>query len=236
MKVSLSQIKAASKCLKYFRFLEQAEPAPESEKLRILKRIIQKCYVQAADTGYKPQWRRIVGWLDKEMFQSIDVSDKELFEKTRKQTERNLKWLRKWYKQMLLPEQVLAYPDILVATQQQNQVLEELLFLVKAGDVPTVLVLSEVERSKGDIYNDIRLRGMAWMLSESLNQDMIMIQELTVGQDDKYKKTEVKLGKKEHLRAKKMIVETAKLIEKGYDFPSVTEQCQTCPFKRRCFL
>ena len=58
------------------------------------------------NTGFKVDWRRIVGYVDKLVFQNVDVNDTSSFEKGRKRSEYILKFLSRWYNEFHLPEQL----------------------------------------------------------------------------------------------------------------------------------
>jgi hypothetical protein len=96
--------------------------------------------------------------------------------------------------------------------------------------------VDQIARPVTELYNDIEIRGLQWLLSEALETDEIEVRYRDIGQKGGHKETRSYAGKKDHERAKETIGYIAGLIELGITYPSVTQMCNTCPFKLRCKL
>lgn len=237
MRVPLSDIKAVSQCPAYYTLLKQAPKKPAPLLAQIAEGVIKKAYINTADTGFRLTWRNIVAHVDRKVFKNINVEDAEEYKTGKATSEYILSFLQQWYHKMYLVEEAIGYAGIDLTAEVDGHVITATAPIIKLGDGATVMRVSNVVYTIGQLYNDIGMRGLLWFASEALDCEAIAGQHLAIGpQGGWMKPAEVKIDKNDHRRAKKAILQALSLIEAGIEFPSVTERCNVCPFQRRCRL
>lgn len=222
--------------MRYLWFLKGAKLPSKKRKIATIEKVMKKCYLKSTETGYRAQWRTIVGWVDSIVFKNIDSMDDENFTAAKQEAEHILLFLRSWYQVFYLKEDVYGYIDVPLSQELQGHTVLAVAPIIKVADIPTVIILDEVVQSEPQLYNNIYARGLAYMLSKSLGYKDISIQYMAVGSRGGKEISEITLGEEEHLRTESMISDLCTIIAAKVDFPSVTEMCQVCPFSRRCKL
>lgn len=235
MIVSLDQISLASKCLRRYSYSTDYS-IQETEEARIALAVLQRAYLKASRTGFKADWRRLVGWVDKLVFKDIEMSDTQSFQEGRKRSEHILRWLTRWYHKIHLPEQSEAWTNLALSHDFSRFTVEGTAPIVKlTEDVPTVMVASsKLVNGVTPLYNDIRLRGLMWMLGESLDADSIRLEYISIGEQGGFEVTEIFTDQEANRRTAKMAEYVGSLIMCEVDYPSVSDQCNSCEFRRRC--
>ena len=236
MRIHLNDIKAVSQCPAYYSFLKNAPKKPVPILAQIAEDVIKKAYVNITSTGFRITWRSVISNVDREVFRDIDTSDREQYKRGGRTSEYILVFLRNWYNNMYLSEEVAGYADLDLTAEIDGHVITATAPIIKLGEEATIMRVSNVVYSKCQLYNDISMRGLLWFASEALDCDSITGQHLAIGPQGLMNPTEVKMNKDAHRRAKKAILQALSLIEAGIEFPSVTEKCTVCPFNRRCRL
>lgn len=236
MRIPLNDITAASKCFRYHNFLKKSTLASIPSAPDIALSTIKKCYVRGSETGHRATWRAIVGWVDKDVFRPIDVTDKEAFKKGKKIAERILSFLSKWYNKIYLKENVSIFTNVPIEGEVNRDVIYSVVPIVKVEETPVIVVVSDVATKRRELYNRIDIRALQWMLSEHLNVDTVAVNHLWIGPDGAMKKTTLYADEEAHTRTKSSIGQIASLIRMGADWPSVTDMCKSCPFVQRCKL
>lgn len=236
MRIPLNDIRAVSQCPAYYKFLKEAPTKPIATKVKIAETVIQKAYVSTATTGFRLEWRNIVSNVDREVFKDIDTSIAEERTRGTKLSEYILVFLRQWYQKIYCAEEAVGYADISLTAEVDGHIIMTHIPVIKLANDPYIVRVSDVVYYKGQLYNDIGMRGLLWIASEALKCKSIVGQHLAIGAQGGLELTEIQIGNNAHRRTKRAILQALSLIEKGIDFPSVTEKCTTCPFKRRCRL
>jgi len=236
VRIPLSDIRTVSQCPAYYSFLKQAHKKPVSVQANITESVIKRAYVNAATTGFRLEWKSIITQVDKEVFKDIDMADDDDRMRGTKTSEHILGFLRQWYHRMYLAEEAVGYADISLTAEVDGYVITATAPIVKLAKGPGIMRISDVVYNKGQLYNDIGMRGLLWFASEALNCKSIAGQHLAIGVQGGIDLSEIQVGNDAHKRTKKAVLQALSLIEAGIDFPSVTEKCNTCPFKRRCRL
>jgi hypothetical protein len=214
--------------------MRNAERKPRKEVLRVIEKVIQKAYVQAMDTKFRSDWRRIVGWVDAELVGKHNTFEEGQWDQIRQDSEICLNFLSSWYKKTYLPEQVVAFVDIAISKELPGIMITGQIPVIRAFETPVILVVSDVVHTEWSLYNDISIRGLAWLAAESLEAESMSIESIHPGKQGGYNQARVTIDKKGLERTKKMIEGVAANIAAEIDFPSITKGCESCPFKRRC--
>lgn len=236
MRIHLKDIKVASQCSRRYQFSRSLPDVIDSRNLTIVKQVLHKAYTRMLEFGYRADWRTILNWVDTRVFQDIDVSDEEQFEKSKSQSEIILNFISSWYKKMYLPENISVYTEVPVTINIGSYQIYDSLPIVKVGEVPTILYVTDIATSLTGLYNDIQVRGQQLMLSQSLDCNNISAELLTLGDKGGYNLTKIYAGQKEHKRVENVIHQVATIIGGNANYPSYSDACMGCPFKSKCKL
>lgn len=237
MRISAKQIKEAAQCFRRFRFLSQEEYLErEDQEIKIIKEVLRRSYAHALSTGYKPNWRGILGWVDKRVFEHVNIDDEQSFQAGKSTSETILSFLNRWYKDVLLPENVLAYPNITLSQQISNAVIYTELPIVKLQEKATILNVNKIVCTDPQLYNDMEARIHAWLLDKALECGDVVYQKMTMGPRGGFNQNLVNMTREAHKRTEKAVFQIVRAISQRANFPSVSEQCAGCQFRRRCKL
>lgn len=234
MKLSLQQIKTGSKCLRYLELSPEVYHSPEDKDLKVIKQVILKSYRIAMETNWKVTWKKILGWVDSTIYSTVDMENEEQVTVAKREIEHILSILSDWYK-LYIEEQVACYVNFPLELAIDRTLLYSTIPLLRVGETPTITIIGKIDRSVRELYNDIEIRGMCLMLAEALEVPAIEVNYLQI-RERKMNIIKMYTGKKEHERTRETIKQVASLIELGFNYPSVTEMCFSCPLKGRCKL
>jgi len=202
--------------------------------LEIIDSVISKSYTQALETTFKPEWRRIIAWVDKRVFADVDIYNKEEFERARKTAEHILVFLKKWYKKVLIPEQVLAYPNLVFSIPVSDSEVSDEIQIVKLEEKPIIFDTNSVVGLDWQMYTDIDIRIRALLVADSLNCNSVIYHRIAMGELGGFNQNMIEIADGHNQRTRRVVTQVVKSIEKGVDFPSLTELCTRCPYRRRC--
>jgi hypothetical protein len=236
VKTNLQEIKRASQCLRYNEFYNNNLIKSDNLLVRTINSVIQKAYLQVTETEFRCDWRRIIGWVDKEVFRDIDIEHTESWTKGKTNSEHILMFLRKWYEDIYMNDSVHSFADFALEAELSGHIIQGRIPLLKLQDPPTILYATDVVRREAELYNDISVRGMAWLVMEALECERVSIQELAIGSRGGYNSLQIQIDSSSNSGVTKMLAEITGLIAHAIDYPSVTEQCNTCPFRKQCVI
>lgn len=234
MRLSLDDISIFSKCPRYFRLLESGYITPISLRLSIVEKIIKKAYIRRTEYEKKTEWKTIVNWVDRSVFKNVDIENDESFKGARKLSESVLVFIRKWYEFDYIRNVHTSYVDVPVTYDFGSNLVVGRVPLVHVGDKLIISYIDEVETNEFKIYNNIKVMGWACMLLEELDIEELVVRYLRIGQESGMEVVEavVKRGKCPGVR--EMVGEIASSIAAGISYPSYTEMCKPCSFRRGC--
>ena len=214
----------------------EANRKPRGIIISTIEKVMKKAYIQATETGFRSEWRKIVGWVDQEVIKDQDISQTEIMERVKNESEHILKFLSHWYNKIYLKENVAAFVDLALEVQLGNHIVSGSIPIIRAFEFPAIIILSDVVRNEWELYNDIEIRGLGWLALQALQVSNLLIDCLTIGPNGGFITNRVKITEETSRTARKMIKDITKNIGNGQDYPSVTSKCQTCPFQRRCII
>ena len=236
MRVSLHDLEVFSRCPARVEF-GKTRKVPHNLELDIVDSVIKKCHLQATETGYRADWRRIVSWVDKMSFKDIEVYDPDSYEVGKRTSEHCLVFLRTWYEALYLVEDVIAYVDIALDMKVGRHIIHNTIPVIKSdGTSIQILQTSDIPRGNKHLFNSIEARGMALLLSSHLTEDRISVLSIAIGKKGGFKVAEIKTKIEDHARMKQRLAALTEAFSRGYNYPSVGEQCYSCPFRWRCIL
>lgn len=236
MKLNLRQIKDASQCFRRFRGQYPEWADERTKEAKIAERVIQKCYIRAMETTFKPNWQSILGWVDREVFINVDVDDTESWKAGRLRSEQILSFLNAWYKQTLLPEHVPAYSGLTLSTTICDSIVESTVPVIKVSEPPVISTISSIVQTLWQLYNDIEVRGQLYLVAQTLDVDSVCYQRLTIGPRGGITDQVVYSTKKELAATRRMLRAVVRAIRQGADYPIVSERCNNCSFRKKCLI
>ena len=182
MRLNLKQLKTFSKCPVAYCFSLKEDSVSTTEQERIISNIIAKAILQVMETSYRADWRRIVGWVDKEVFNNTNVYCKEQYDIAKKNSEHILMALGVWYERVYLQWSTEAFVNVPLGVETSGIFIQ--------GTAPVInlrnpIVCTHIDKNpyctKKEYQSDIEVRGLAWLVSEHLNCDEVTMQCLSIG-------------------------------------------------------
>lgn len=235
MRINLTQISRFSKCPRYFHYLENSLTIPISKSLTIASLVIKKAYNIALESGHLVDYRRIVGWVDTEVFRNVDVGNKESFKAARSLSEYILNFIQIWRESIYVIDKIGGYSDLTLNISIGNRhFIEGKIPIILPLDIPVITYIDNIDLTDTKMYNDIKARGLAWMVSKFLSVDKITLRHLQMKPRGGFNVNEIHLNKKKNDATGELLSQLVESINCDINYPSITEQCLTCAFRKRC--
>ena len=236
MLIPLEDVRTFSTCPAYYHFaLEQPLVLPTNRRISILQAVVQKMYLHQMG-GTKPEQRKIIGWVDKEVFKDIAVDNEEEMARGLALSESVLRPLRNWYERHFLKEHTHGYANLEVEHTSGGHQVTHTVPLVKATEPPTVLMVGDAVQSRFQLYNNVLARGSAWLVARKLQEPVVKLEYLYIGPRDHIEVIELECTEELNSRAEKMIFQIADQVAAGVNYPSYTPMCNGCPYRKECIL
>jgi hypothetical protein len=184
--------------------------------------------------GYAPEWRTITSWVDKEVFQDINIENEEQFQAARKISENILTAMRIWYYKHFVS--VEGYLDIELSKEINSHIATGIIPLIKLTEVPEFTLFSLDSISKVNLLNDLEVRGMALLLSNELHSDNVILEYLTLSNYSTVEITKLKFTRSHNKSTEQIIGQILDAMNRRYSYPSKSEACYSCAFKKQCII
>lgn len=234
MRLHLRDIKAFSDCPALYRFSE-GDQVLIPRRRAVTESVIKKCYIQATETGYRTSWRSVVGWVDADVFADVDIEDRENFRAAKALSTHILSSVQKWYS-TYMEENFESYVDLDLYKNVGDDVVVGTAPIIHATDPVTVTIFRDLGISRLELYNDLEVRALGWLIYCTLDAVMTNIRTITVGPQGGLNTIELSLEQDDHKRTESVVKQVLKGIRAGLSYPSRTEQCRSCKYLRRCLL
>tara|TARA_Y100000310_G_C20574754_1_gene759877 strand:- start:342 stop:1055 length:714 start_codon:yes stop_codon:yes gene_type:complete len=237
VRLNLKQLKTFSKCPVAYCFSLKEDSVSTTEQERIISNIIAKAILQVMETSYRADWRRIVGWVDKEVFNNTNVYCKEQYDIAKKNSEHILMALGVWYERVYLQWSTEAFVNVPLGVETSGIFIQ--------GTAPVInlrnpIVCTHIDKNpyctKKEYQSDIEVRGLAWLVSEHLNCDEVTMQCLSIGNRGKMDINVIKFDTDSLRRTATYIDNMCRIIKKKYFYPSVSHECISCKYYSKCNL
>jgi len=237
LQVTSRQLRAFAECPAYYRFSVDTLRSSAPVRQWIVEDIVKKCCLQAVETGWKADWRRVVGWVDKKVFAGIEVDQEERFKEARLLAEHVLKSLQRWYKSYYLDMADDAYVDLDISYELQGQyVIKGWIPVVHLTNPVSISIVRAIDETERKMYNNLEIRTLAWLLDSHLHCHQVAVNALCIGSSGGFELKRFTVTREGIKRTETVIRQLVKSIEAGIAYPSRTEKCQKCPYFRRCIL
>ena len=236
MRVSLPSLRAFSECPRYYYMLQEVCDSPISKRVSIVISTIKKCYLLAMETGFRASWKSIIGWVDRDVFKDVDISNEESFNAAKMLSEQILNAIHAWYHTLYMKENSHTYIDIDLQAQLEDCMIFDRIDVIQLTSPIQVTLFSETSFNVGKMYNDIVVRGRAWLVAKHLDCEDVVVRMVGIGQRGGFSFETLRLGTRDHASLSNSFLQIYTSIKHGINYPSRTEACSSCSFNRRCKL
>jgi hypothetical protein len=240
VRITTSELKDFSYCPAYYNFntLDPILIKPITIKLHIISEVIKKSYLRTVQDKKKPDWKMIIGWIDRFVFQDLDPMDDLQFEQGKRLAESVLVMMKPWYENTFKPEEPIeGYVDLNIDTTINDVILEGNIPLLKMTDIPTITLFYGKVVNISEVFNNIDIRTLLWITCKELQLDKINIECLCFNElNGQYKSIHTSLNKRLLDRTEEVIKQLITGIKLGMNFTSRKNECTECPFWRKCSL
>jgi hypothetical protein len=237
MRFNLTQLKKFSLCPAYYWFEESNRShnlIPTRQK--IITRIIQKTYLRQNEDKHIIPWRTILNWTNKEVFKIIDIKQPDAYEKIKILTESIITPLNTWYFDIFKKERVYGYINVPISTMINGIEIYDTVPVIKSTETITAVTIDNLVYTDVKMYNDFISRGFLYLLSKNLGTDKIRIEHLTIGVTSKLERTVIIGSQKLNQRMGQVLQNLSFSIASRVNYPSYTEMCDNCQYKKDCVL
>lgn len=238
MKITATQISEFAYCPAYFTFNTQSPVTikPETKKLFIIQEVIKKSYLRIMQDKRKPNWKMIMGWVDKAIFKDIDMYDSGQYDNGIKLAESVLHLLNQWYIKEFKNHNEEGYADFEITTQLGTFFMNGHIPLLRVSDPPTLMIISNKVVNTLDILYNIQYRVWMWIICKELNLSNMNLEVLNFSDNGIFKVHYFSFTQKMLLRTEEIIKQIATSIKIGINYASRKAECIECPFYKDCIL
>lgn len=232
--LSLNDISTYAMCPAYYWFSKTIAPTPESHRIKLIRSIIQKCYLRIAEAEWRTDWRLISGWVDRDMYENIDMSNKAAIKAQQLHTEKILLGLKSWYKQIYLREEDAGFANIKLKFNIGKFRIEDTMPIVKSSEIPSIIIIDDVEIGARQLYNSFIHRGYSWLFSKEVDSPKVRIEHLSFGPLGSFQHNTVVLNTKDNASTEQRITNILYCMNAKVNYPSITSMCNECQFRSKC--
>lgn len=182
MRLDLKKLDTFTKCPMSLCYPSKNKESIFTEQQRIFNLIITKAILQVMETQHRVDWKRIVGWVDKETFKDVNVFDKEQYDAAKKNSEHILLSLGIWFEQLYLQWTAESFVNVPLGVEKSGVFLEGKASVISLmNPIVCTDVTDKFFSTKRECFNDITVRAKAWLISEHLKCDEVSMQCLSLG-------------------------------------------------------
>jgi len=182
----------------------------------------------------KAEWRVIMGWVDKEVFQEVDVTNAESFQTARKLSEKILVFLQKWYNYDYIRDSSDAFVDVPFAYDFNNNLIYGVAPILHINTPPTISIFSENLPDDLKIYDDYKIMGLGWLAMKQLSLDKIIVRCIKAGQASGIQYKSITFNQEKFKNIEKAVAQISHCIYQDIDYPAYNDLCINCLYRRMC--
>lgn len=230
-------------CPKKLEYSLRKEIPALSKKALVLRNMVTGAYLKMSRRGRPQPWRQITSEIDKLVFKDLpprthpdyeNITD-ELFRKSI----RNIRNVKKaWYDPFYLEETYNGFPNMNIGMMVDGVLLHDTIDLVLYNqDELVCCIFTDIEPNLTLMYNSIRLRTQALMLSQELSRPVTRLRSFSWVEDtDKIYVKDLKIHNQEEFMntTSKTVSHIVNGINNKVFYPAINAQCATCPFANIC--
>ncbi len=215
--------------------------ANRGDPILLLERCLKGAYINKSRTGIRPSWKSITGTVDKFVFRDVDIEDQEA---TKVAYKRSLSYIdsikKSWFDPLFLTESYDGLCDMkLGMIVGEHSLLHDTVDLILFDEKDVIICqVTDVDDPVSTLYNDIRLRGQALMLSRELGKNVNKIRRITWKKETAITVKDIHIHHPEEFNRKTEIAisQMVEGIRNEVFYTSVNTQCLTCPFRKICSM
>jgi len=208
----------------------------------VIKQVIQAAYLHIIRKGEVPTWRRIINWADLH-YQRVSVDPTVSQPKEYKSAVSLLSCLYGWYHEQFLPSAKGIEPIINVPVYLElghDVVYRDHIPMIIIGESITLVdfrqvVNTDVPAAAHMLYNDLTVHVRVWGFLRAAEQKPNNYTRIFIGPGS-VKMTNIKITQEFLENAAKICKHILTGIKDRVFYPSFSEQCSRCPFKRNCSI
>ncbi len=233
--IKLKEVSLFSQCPAYYHFAKKIKHPGESRAIKIIRTVIQKCYLRITKDQYRTQWRTISDWVSKAIYKDVDMLNDAQVQNAQTLAEYVFTGLRHWYDDVYLKETCSGYTDIGVNFNVHKYRIEETIPVVRIDEVPSLIIISDVEIGSRQLYNSLEHRGYGWLFTKELEEtSKVKIEHLAFGPKGSFHPSSTTLNAKDNASTEKRIMNILYCMNAGVNYPSITSMCNGCQFFSQC--
>jgi len=193
----------------------------EDPNVRVIGNVIKTAYAYYARKNVLASWKSIIGWTEKFIAEEQNTKDCLLKLST---------WYGDYYLDKHLGPGLINLPIKIPLDQHTS--FQDQVDLIIFGKQLTLADFSGASPRKTRLYNDIRMHTHIWSVMQ------------VQGKPEKYIRfhvrpksilpIEITLSPQLISKSAQVVSQICDNIRKGIFYPSVSEQCQHCPFEIKC--
>jgi len=235
VKIDLKQLKTFSRCPLAFCLDQKNKEDLTTEQERIVSNVISKGILQVMETSYRADWRKIVSWVDREVFKNCNIYCSEQYSAAKKTSEYILMAIGAWYDQIYLQWSTEAFTNVPLGVETSGIFVEGKAAVINLRNpIVCTQINTNVYATKKEHFNDIETRGLAWLVSEHLKCEEVTMQCLSLGKRGKLDINIVKYDRSSLNKTSRYIDNMCRIIKRKLYYPSITENCTSCKFYEKC--
>jgi hypothetical protein len=221
VRLDLNQLDIFTKCPMAFCYPKKNKDPLRTEQQRIFNLIVTRSVLQVMETSHRVDWKRIIGWVDKEIFKNVDVFDKDQYNVASKNSEHILLSLSIWYEQLYLQWTAESFVNVPLGTEKAGIFLEAKASVISLKNpIVCTNITSKVFSTKRECFEDITVKAKAWLISEHLRCDEVSMQCLSLGKRGGLEITRVDYNAKDLKSIALHINNICRIIKQKLFYPS----------------
>ena len=235
MRINLKNLKTFSRCPVAFCFNIKEKTVITTENKHIISNVITKAILQVMETSFRADWKKIINWVDKEIFKNVDIYDLDQYNAAKKNSEYILLALGVWYERVYLQWSSEAFVNVPLGVETSGIFIESQAPVINLmNPIVCTYIGDDLYLTKKEYYNDIEIRGLAWLVSEHLKCDEVTIQCLSLGKRGRLETNVVSFDSNSLKKTFIYINNMCRIIKHKYIYPSISEGCISCKYYSKC--
>lgn len=239
------KLETYSKCPKKFEYSLRSGDPPRllGPKAALLKQIVSDAHLRFTRNQETTAWRSVTAAIDKSIFSELphrdDPNYDDLIDAFLKKSFRYMEMVRKgWYDPVYMKEELQGFPDLSVTVPMHLAQVHDDIDLVLFDEKDLIVCrFGSIEEHAGTLYNDLRFRAQALLVSKRLGKPVTKLRSLVWTEDtERVSVTDLFIHDQEEFMGKTegALNQILSGIRAGVFYPSVNEQCKSCPYNRIC--
>lgn len=235
MQLEFEDLKVFSQCPRLYRFYKQYDViTPIPRNIKIISDAMKTACMRWTRRYKRPEWKSVLGWVDKEVFRDVDVNNKEEYTRARKYAEALLSILQRWYVSEFMDEKGDYFTDVPVFYEFDRFIVHGNLPILQVNEIPRITYIHKMEDKRVGRHEDISIVGPIWFLMKELEYDKVETRFIVISENNAM---EIDSRVFYYSRVKKIESILRQLcFSFSNDYPSYRSDCESCIFYKQCTI